>query len=186
MNAAALSPDAMRLRAIRSALAAIEPAAWTRVHGADGAYVESRGEMGELFVLARFDEATIDEIAFVTDAPDTVRFLLRLLDDAFEKIRQLRGLPEPRRADQQRGEPMARDVKNFAAECAMKCQDAAFKVFLHEVHGLEKPLTDGRVAQKVRSLLGVQSRKELNNGGRASEAWIALRGAFDAWRKAGR
>ncbi|RWO29594.1 MAG: hypothetical protein EOS10_22380 [Mesorhizobium sp.] len=183
MNAVALSPDAARLRAIRAALAAIEPAAWTRVHGADGAYVESRGEMGELFVLARFDEATIDEIAFVTDAPDTVRFLLRLLDAAF---REIRGRPEPRRADQQRGEPMARDVRNFAAECAMKCQDAAFKVFLHEQHGLEKPLTDERVAQKVRSLLGVQSRKELNNGGRASEAWLALRGAFDAWRKAER
>lgn len=185
MNAAALSPDATRLRAVRAALAAIEPAVWTRVHG-DTAFVESRGEMGELFVLARFDEATVDEIDFVTDAPDTVRFLLRLLDAAFREVRQLRGLPEPRRQNEQRGEPAAGEAKNFAAECAMKCQDAAFKVFLHERHGLEKPLTDDRVTQKVRSMLGVQSRKELNNGGRASEAWIALRGAFDAWRKAGR
>ncbi|TIX71135.1 MAG: hypothetical protein E5V25_08835, partial [Mesorhizobium sp.] len=100
------SPDAVRLRAVREALSAIEPAAWTRVHGADGAYVESRGDMpGEVFVLARFDEATIDEIAFVTDAPDMVRFLLRLLDAAFREIRQLRGLPEPKRAPEQRGEP---------------------------------------------------------------------------------
>ncbi|RWO90906.1 hypothetical protein [Mesorhizobium sp.] len=188
MNAAALSPDAMRLKAVRASLAGIAPGRWTRVQGPDGAFVEVRGEMpGEVFVLARFDAAaTVDEINFVCNAPDTIHFLLRLLDAAFFEIRALRGLPEPRRPAEQRGEPMARDVKNFAAECAMKCQDAAFKVFLHEQHGLEKPLTAERVAQKVRSLLGVQSRKELNNGGQASEAWIALRGAFDAWRKAER
>jgi hypothetical protein len=39
----------------------------------------------------------------------------------------------------------------------------------------------------VRSLLGVQSRKELNkDGGRPSEAWKALRADFAAWLKAGR
>ncbi|MER9471068.1 hypothetical protein [Mesorhizobium sp. M0520] len=187
MNAVALSPDAARLKAVRAALAAIEPAVWTRVHGADGAFVESHGDMGELFVLARFDEATVDEIDFVCNAPETVAFLLRLFDAACFQIRQLRGLPEPRRQNEPAGDVAAHAAKNFAAECAMKCKDdAAFKLFLHEAHGLEKPLTDDRVAQKVRSLLGVQSRKELNNGGRASEAWIALRGSFDAWRKAGR
>jgi hypothetical protein len=48
--------------------------------------VEARGEMGELFVLLRFEAATPDEIAFVCDAPDTVRFLLRLLDEAFGRF----------------------------------------------------------------------------------------------------
>lgn len=186
MNAAALSPDAVRLKAVREALAAIEPAEWSRVHGTDGAFVESRGEMGELFVLARFDEATVDEIDFICNAPDTLRFMVRLFDAACFTIRQLKGLPEPRQHDQERGEPMASDFKNFAAECAMKCQEPAFKLFLAEAHGLEKPLTDERAAQKVRSLLGVQSRKELNDGGRASEAWKALRASFAAWRKAGR
>jgi hypothetical protein len=38
----------------------------------------------------------------------------------------------------------------------------------------------------VRSLLGVTSRKEINEGGRASEAWKALRGDFAAWLKAQR
>ncbi|RWQ12359.1 hypothetical protein [Mesorhizobium sp.] len=185
MNAA-LSPDATRLRAIRAALAAIEPAVWTRVHGADGAFVESRGEMGELFVLANFDEATVDEIDFICNAADTVTFLLRLLDAAYFRIRQLRGLPEPHQNDHAADMATERKLKKYASECAMRCKDPEFKQFLHEQHGLEKPLTDERVAQKVRSILGVQSRKELNNGGQASEAWKALRGAFDAWRKAGR
>ncbi|RWP88343.1 MAG: hypothetical protein EOR12_16655 [Mesorhizobium sp.] len=181
-----LSPDAMRLKAIKASLEAIAPADWTRVHGEAGAFVEVRGEMGELLVLLRFDAATVDEIDFVCSAPDTVAFLLRLLDEAFGKIRDLRGEPAPRRHVEQRGQPAASDVKNFAAECGMKCQEPAFKVFLHERHGLEKPLTDERVAQKVRSLLGVQSRKELNNGGAAGEAWKALRASFAAWLKAER
>lgn len=195
------SPDAVRLRAVRENLASIAPGQWTRAQDASGAFIETRGEMGELFVLARFDAlATVDEIAFAADAPDMVRFLLGLLDKAFREIRGLRGSsasradgapagrasPDARSGWRPLAEGPARDPKNFAAECAMKCQDAAFKVFLHEEHGLEKPLTDERVAQKVRSLLGVQSRKELNYGGRAGEAWIALRGSFSTWLKAGR
>ncbi|TIX17501.1 MAG: hypothetical protein E5V35_34845, partial [Mesorhizobium sp.] len=71
--------------------------------------------------------------------PDTVRFLLRLLDDSFREIRRLAGKPPHR--NQAAGEPAASDEKNFAAECAMKCGEPAFMVFLEERHGLERPLT---------------------------------------------
>ncbi|RWC25889.1 MAG: hypothetical protein EOS27_26930 [Mesorhizobium sp.] len=182
--AGTLSPDATKLRAIRAALAAIAPGDWTRVHGEAGAFVEARGEMGELLVLLRFDAASVDEIDFVCNAPDTVRFLLRLLDGAFREIRRLAGKPPHR--NQAAGEPAASDAKNFAAECGMKCGEPAFMVFLEERHGLERPLTPERVAQKVRSLLGVTSRKQLNDGGKAGEAWKALRGSFADWKKAGR
>ncbi|WP_421912750.1 hypothetical protein [Mesorhizobium sp.] len=184
MNAVALSPDAAKLKAIRESLDAIAPADWTRAHDERGALIEARGEMGELLVLARFDAASVDEIAFAADAPDTVRFLLRLLDKAFGEVRALRGLPAQRQQVEPRGEPAASKAKDFAAECAMKCQEPAFMVFLHEQHGLEKPLTPERVEQKVRSLLGVTSRKELNNGGKTGDAWKALRGAYAAWKKA--
>lgn len=173
----ALSPDAVQLRAVRSSLAAIAPGQWTRVCDGDGEFIEARGEMGELLVLARFHPgATMDEIAFAVDAPDMVRFLLRLLDQAFREIRALRAPPLERR------DP----AKDFAAECAMKCGEPAFRAFLEEKHGLERPLTDERVAQKVRGLLGVTSRAELNQPGQAAERWKALRGDFDARRRAGR
>ncbi|TPN79978.1 hypothetical protein [Mesorhizobium sp. B1-1-2] len=193
-----LSPDAVRLKAVRAALLAIAPGDWTRAHDEQGGLLEARGEMGELLVLARFEPvASADEIAFACEAPDTVRFLLRLLDEAFAKIRELSsasraaGAPAGRALPRSgvrpaAGPPEASNPRNFAAECAMKCQEPAFKVFLHEAHGLERPLTDERVVQKVRSLLGVQSRNELNDGGRAGEAWKALRAAFAAWLKAGR
>jgi hypothetical protein len=182
MNAHSLSPDAKRLREIRVALDSIAPADWTRVHDQSGAFIEIRGAMGELFVLARFDPgATNEEMTFATDAPDMVRFLLRLLDNSFQTIRKLKGTTA---ANQAAGEPAAN--KNFAAECALKCQDARFKVYLEERHGLERPLTDDRVAQRVRSILGVTSRKQLNEGGAPAEAWKSLRADFAAWLKAQR
>ncbi|MBZ9719116.1 hypothetical protein LB519_14805 [Mesorhizobium sp. AD1-1] len=183
MNAHAPSPDTLRLRAIQQTLAQIAPADWTRAHDGDADLVESHGEMGELFQIVRFGPAaTLDEIEFVCNAPETVRFLLRLLGQAFDKIRELNG--EPPRRNAPVGPPAASG--NFAAECAMRCQDAAFKVFLEERHGLERPLTDERVEQRVRSLLGVTSRKELNDGGAAAQAWKTLRADFAAWLKAER
>lgn len=170
----ALSPDAAKLRAVRAALAAIAPAEWTRVHGEAGAFLEGRGEMGELLVLARFDAASVDEIDFACNAPDTVGFLLRLLDAAFGQIRALKGQSEP---------PPPRREKDYAAECAMKCAEFGFQRFLEACHGLEPPVTPERAAQKVRSILGVQSRAELNDGGRATAAWRDLRKAYDDFRK---
>ncbi|TPI39299.1 hypothetical protein FJW07_14050 [Mesorhizobium sp. B3-1-9] len=183
MNAHALSPDATRLKAIKVAIDALGPCDWTRAHDETGALIEARGDYGERYVLARFgDHASVDEVAFVCGAPDTVRFLLHLLARAFSEIHELRG--EPVRRNKPVGEPAA--DKNFAAECALKCQDARFKVYLEERHGLERPLTDDRVAQRVRSILGVTSRKQLNDGGAPAEAWKALRADFAAWLKAGR
>lgn len=183
MNAAALSPDAARLKAVRASLAAIAPAAWSRAQDESGPLIEARAGSGERFVLARFEPAaSVAEVIFMADAPDTVGFLLRLLDAAFEAIRAAK---RDNAFDDAR-EPAARDPKDFAAECAMKCQEPAFKVFLEERHGLERPLTDERVKQKVRSLLGVQSRAELNEDGQAAEAWKRLRADFGAWLKAGR
>jgi hypothetical protein len=80
MNAVSLSPDATKLRAIRSALLAISPADWTRAADENGGLIEARGAYGELLVLARFDAASADEQAFAADAPGMVSFLLRLLD----------------------------------------------------------------------------------------------------------
>lgn len=178
-----MTPEAARLSRIRARLDAIAPGEWSRVHDAEGCFVEVRGAVGELFPLARFHAgADEDEISFVVEAPDNVRFLLGLVERAARAVRELRG------GQGQDAEQPARGSvgKDFAAECAMKCAEPAFRVFLEERHGLERPLTDERVAQKVRGLLGVVSRAELNNGGQATEAWKALRGEFENWRRTGR
>lgn len=182
-----LSPDAMRLLAVRASVEAIEPGEWTNVHDADGYFVEARGPMGELLPVLRFDpKATVEEMGFVTDAPATVRFLLRLLDRAMKRLREIDpALHQRDRRGAAKGEPQAQP-KDFAAEAAMKCQEPVFLAFLEAEHGLERPLMPDRAAQKVRSLCGVTSRKQLNDGGQAAQAWRQLRDAYAAWRKAGR
>jgi len=177
--------EAARLARVRDQLSAIAPASWARVHDGNeadsGCYVEALGPMGELSPVLRFCAgATEAEIAFVVEAPDTMRFLLGLVDRAIDRLK-----PREDRSPRH-GDPAPAEPKNFAAECAMKCGEPAFRVFLEERHGLQRPLTDERVAQKVRSMLGVTSRKELNNGGQAAERWKALRADYDAWRRAGR
>jgi hypothetical protein len=179
-SADGLSPDAVRLRAIRASLEAISPAVWLRAQDETGPLIEARTAYGEIVLLARFSEhAGVDEVAFCADAPDTVRFLLDLLDKAFGRIRDMR---QPRNPPA--GEPA--QSKDFATECAMRCQDPRFKLFLEEKHGLEPPLTDERTAQRVRSMLGVQSRRELNDDGEAARRWKALRREFNAWLKVNR
>lgn len=173
--------ESARLAAIRARLDAIAPARWSRVHDGEGCFVEARGPMGELWPVLRFDPgASDDEIMIVADLPETLAFLLGLVDRAIAKLRPQAG---PGGRD---GPSPGRTPKDYAAECAMKCGDPAFRVFLEERHGLARPLTDERVAQKVRGLLGVGSRAELNDGGQAAERWKALRGEFDAWRQVGR
>ncbi len=177
----ALSEPA-RLALVRRRLAAISPGIWMRTHDAHGCFVQVRDPMGELSPVLRFDgRATDDEIDLVVDLPETLSFLLSLIDRAIAKHRRA-GEAGPAAPPQQR----QRESKDYAAECAIKCAEHAFRVFLEEKHGLERPLTDERVAQKVRGLLNVRSRRELNDGERAGAAWRQLRADYDAWRRTGR
>ncbi len=174
--------ESARLAMIRRRLAAISPGMWMRAHDVHGCFVQARDPMGELSPVLRFDgRATDDEIDLVVDLPETLSFLLSLIDRAIAKHRRA-GEAGSAAPPQQR----QRDPKDYAAECAMKCAEPAFRVFLEEKHGLERPLTDDRVAQRVRGLLGVRSRRELNDSDRAGAAWRQLRGEYGAWRRAGR
>lgn len=172
--------DAARLSSIREQLGAIDGewvlASSRQADGGDRLFVEAMGPMGELTEVATFHaDASTEEMQFVASAPEHVRFLLNLVDRAIAKARG--GNPSASDPEPQR--------KDYAAEAAMKCAEPAFKKFLMERHGLESPASNERTAQKLRSLLGVMSRAELNHDAMAAARWKALRGDFDAWRRAG-
>ncbi|WP_247879091.1 hypothetical protein [Brucella sp. 6810] len=170
-----MSADAAELRNIRGKLAALGGAQWLLSTDDRGTFVEARTANGELNEIARFHPGALpEEIDFLANAPAMVGFLLRLLDRAIAKARK----EAPR---QQRS--YRRD--DFAKDAAIKCKDAAFKVFLEEKYGLERPLTDDRAAQKLRTILGVTSRSELNRDDAAADRWRSLRASFEAWRKVG-
>jgi len=167
--------EAARLQKIRERLKAIAPAKWSLAADGETMFVEARGSAGDLIRIADFRRsATMDEIQFVADAPEAMQFLLDLVDRA---IRAAKGKAQPAAAAGKR--------KDFAAEAAMKCQEPAFLAFLEARHGLERPLTTERAAQRLRSVLRITSRKTLNEDEAAAQRWKKLRADFDAWRRAG-
>lgn len=70
----------------------------------------------------------------------------------------------------------------------MLCASPAFMRFLHERHGLsfdgvhDEATRKARAAQRLRSVLGVGSRREINDGGAALAAWKELRRDFHVWK----
>jgi hypothetical protein len=190
----AASGEAARLSSIREQLAAIEPGEWViasarNPDGGDRLFIETTGPMGEISEIATFHaDASTEEMQFAAGAPGNVRFLLGLVDRAIASAK--RGSGRSPRADAgapAQGQPQSGDPareRNYAAEAAMKCAEPAFKKFLMERHGLESPATDERAAQKLRSLLGVTSRAELNHDDDAAARWKALRADFENWKRA--
>jgi hypothetical protein len=170
-----MSPEAMELHRIRNKLAGLSGQKWYRSADDRGQFVEARTNVGELNEIARFHPGALpEEIDFVVGAPEMVAFLLRLVDRAIAKARR----DAPRQQSQNRRDDFARDA-------GIKCNDAAFKVFLEEKHGLERPLTAERAAQKLRTILGITSRSELNKDEAAADRWRSLRASFEAWRRTG-
>lgn len=169
-----MSTEAVELRKIRARVAALGAAEWSLAANGDTAFVEAKGRHGELFEIARFHRgASSEEIEFMVNAPAMVGLLLRLVDRAIAAAR-----PSP--------QAPSRHPKDFAAEAAMKCEEPAFKAYLEQHHGLERPLTSQRVVEKLRSVLRVSTRKELNDDAAAADRWRNLRADFETWRKAGR
>ena len=176
-----MSAEAIQLRRIREKFAALEGAEWQFACEGSVAFVEAKTWNGELNKIATFHPGALpEEKDFVASAPEMVSFLLRLLDRAIQSARRNQKSKPHRR--QQKSKP----EKDFAAEAAMKCDEPAFKVFLEEVHGLERPLTSDRAAQRLRSILNIKSRKELNESSSAAERWQDFRAAFEAWKRVGR
>lgn len=170
-----MSAEAIELRKARERFAALGGAEWLLSSDGVETFVEVRNGL-DTVVIARFDKAaTPDEIDFFANAPHMISLLLSLVDRAIKAARS---------SADGHATPVQGKAMNYAAEAAMKCGEPAFLVFLEECHGLERPLTDDRAAQKLRTLLCITSRKELNNDSAAADRWRSLRTAYEAWRKA--
>lgn len=168
-----MSAEALELRKIRNRHNSLGGAEWLLSSNGEVTIVEARTD-GVPTEVARFHRnATPDEIDFFANAPHMVSFLLGLVDRAIAAHKGNARAPA-----QAQGKAV-----NYAAEAAMKCDEAGFLVFLEEKHGLERPLTAERAAQRLRSLLGVMSRKELNNNSAAAGRWRSLRADYDVWRR---
>lgn len=166
-----------RLGAIRRRVAAL--AGSHRLMSADGTttMLDVRGNDGSLIAIASFTgHASPDEIELATGALDDLRFLLRLLDRAIRAERERQGHIGGHAASEKR-------QPDHTTEAAMLCSDPAFRRFLMDEHGLESPANDERTAQRLRGLLGVTSRREINQSEVTRRRWTALREEFRKWKR---
>ncbi|MDX0665998.1 hypothetical protein GOD61_24145 [Sinorhizobium medicae] len=178
MNHPQPSPQQKRMDAIRNRVA-LATSDWGIQSDGGKICLTAASKEGNFLVATIADGAPIGDSEMVLNGPYDLIWLLQTYDALAGRYRAL--VAELRRyAPPQREKP-----KDYAAECAMKCAEPAFKKFLEECHGLARPLTDDRAATKVRSILNIGSRAELNDDPAAAARWQDLRSAFDAWRRRG-
>ncbi|WP_319517284.1 hypothetical protein [uncultured Martelella sp.] len=76
-----------------------------------------------------------------------------------------------------------RPAKDYAAECAMKCAETAFQHFMAERHDLKLPTDKDKTATRVKFVLALNSRKDLNENAPAASRWRAMVQDFEQWRR---
>ena len=107
--------------------------------------------------------------------------LIGMLDAAARRDAQRRREIEKLRQElETKGGKPARD---YAAECAMKCADPAFRQFLIERHDLPSPATEQTAATRVRSALAIDGRVALNSDPDAASRWRRMAREFETWRQ---
>lgn len=168
--------EAQHLNAARRRFAMLDGARFLLSPDGDGMMLDARGRDGSLVTIARFTgHASQDEMEFLAASAGDAALMHGLVDRAIDAARRRRG-------DTGRDAPPELRQPDHTTEAAMLCTDPAFKRFLMERHGLDSPATDERTAQRLRSLLGVTSRREINQSDAARERWMSLRGEFRTWK----
>ncbi|MFC3163107.1 hypothetical protein [Ciceribacter thiooxidans] len=151
---------------------------WVRLYDAavGRPQVGARDAMtGEVQVLATVERGcAYDDEELLFNAPLFLRAVLMVAQEAFEVIRRQKREIETLQAKKEKA--------SLAQQCAIACGDAAFLRWLFEVHGVET--TDRiRVATRVRTMLAVQSRAELDTDPQAAARWRKMYGDFKQWMK---
>ena len=156
--------------------------AWTSFYNASERRTEIfvEGEAGEdaAPILLATEHLAWADREFVVRGPQMLQAVMaeaqrrRMVIAALEaELRQLKGEPEP-----------GREKKSVAQWCGRVCTSPAFKRWLHEIH--QADISDQkRVDSRVRSMLGIESRAELDTDPAAAARWRAMAAEFEAWRK---
>lgn len=121
-------------------------------------------------VVTLTEECGYQDRNFLLHAHADMQFLFGMLAEAFRKIRELQKLQEQPRPD-------------LAKECGRICEDALFKQFMQQKHGIPSDDRE-RFATGVRKVLQIDSRSELNTHPAAAKRWDVLLGRYREWKDA--
>lgn len=171
MTEPAVSANQKRMDAIRSR-AALAARDWGIMADERGLTLTAAGDEGTETVSIILNDASIFNREFAIAAPEDLLWLLDRYTSLAERYRQMVG-------EQDRNRPKP---KNYAAECGMKCADRDFLDFLFTCHGVD--ISDKeRVANRIRTMLRINTRADLNTDEAAAARWRQLVADFDTWRK---
>lgn len=135
----------------------------------------STGE--EALLLTLHSDALQDEVDLITGAVDHLFLFLGLRSRAVETVRSLR-------AEIERMKRKATE-KDFAAQASMLLSDRSFQRFL-ETRGIGGSVRDKTAADtRLKSLIAIRSKREINTDERARKAFLQLRGDYELWKRGG-
>lgn len=141
------------------------------------AVIARRSTGDEALVCTLHADALPDERDLICGAPETLVFFLGLLDRASNAVRDLRKEVEALQA--------AAVKKTLSQDAGMLLCDRAFQRFL-EIKGAGGPVRDkGQADTRLKSILAISSKKEIDNDPRAQAAFLHFRKDFYAWKRGG-
>ena len=136
--------------------------------------VITRRASGEDAVICTiFADALPDEVELISGALENAAMLLDLRTRAIATVKDLR---------RQLGQPAetVRD-KNYSAQASILLPLRSFQRFL-EAKGAGGPVRDELAADtRLKSLLAIKSKKELNESAKAQAAWLSLFADYETW-----
>lgn len=187
MTAPGKSAEAALLAAIRRRVELADAGEGWRIGFAGDVRVILSDDGAELFQACRGASSIDHELA--ANAPSDLAFLLALVDRAAAKTRELRdALTAFRNANPLPGEVKGAN-RNYAAEAAIKVQDLHFRQFLRwhpdaqPVGGASGDRDPQEIAtDRLRAILGIASRKQLNTEPGPASRWLELRDEWDRFR----
>lgn len=167
--------DKKRLARLAAAADALKDDEWRMdCQGTQTRVSVKRRNGAEAVILQFSPDALSDEIELASSALEILLLLFRTRSRAAEQFRKLQ--------DQKCEKPALRSG-DFTTEAAMKLQEAPFRRFLEEIAG-KGPVRDAAAADRVlKLLLGIESKKQLNEDMVAQQAWFDLRARYDAWNR---
>lgn len=128
--------------------------------------------------VARKVEFNDEDLLF--NAPLYLRAAVFIAEGAIAEIERLKDQLE----QMEKRAARRRQADDLARDCAILCQRGDFARYLRESHGLDDIADAERVSSRVRSMLAISSRTELNTDPAAADRWRKLKSDFEAWRKA--
>lgn len=135
--------------------------------------VTTRRQTGEEVVLCELGQGALpDEIELLCGALDILRLLFRVRGRSVAALRQLR---------RELGRDKPLKDGDFTTNAAMLIKERPFQRFL-ETRGEGGPVRDEKAADgRLKALLGITTKRVLNEDARAQAAWIDLRGDYESW-----